>query len=95
MEERDSTHAAKAYKPAVEIAEEEAINTVLATNEYHLTRARVNQDLVNIGIGITKTSFNPAEGIVVDYVDPCLLCMVLHRRSLILKTSIISEKLNL
>jgi hypothetical protein len=43
---------------------------VLATNEYHLTRARVNQDLVNIGIGITKTSFNPAEGIVVDYVDP-------------------------
>ena len=33
-------------------------------------RARVNQDLVNIGIGVTKTSFNPAEGIVVDYVDP-------------------------
>jgi len=69
MEERD-LHMQLKYKPAVEIAEEEAINTVLATNEYHLTRARVNQDLVNIGIGITKTSFNPAEGIVVDYVDP-------------------------
>jgi hypothetical protein len=69
MEERD-LHMQLAYKPAIEIAEEEAINTVLATNEYHLTRARVNQDLVNIGIGITKTSFNPAEGIVVDYVDP-------------------------
>jgi len=68
-EERD-LHMQLAYKPAIEIAEEEAINTVLATNEYHLTRARVNQDLVNIGIGITKTSFNPAEGIVVDYVDP-------------------------
>ena len=69
MEERD-LHMQLKYKPAVEIAEEEAINTVLATNEFDLTRARVNQDLVNIGIGITKTTFNPAEGIVVDYVDP-------------------------
>jgi hypothetical protein len=69
MEERD-LHMQLKYKPAVEIAEEEAINTVLATNEFDLIRARVNQDLVNIGIGITKTSFNPAEGIVIDYVDP-------------------------
>tara|TARA_R110001599_G_scaffold1835_1_gene9156 strand:+ start:29 stop:2440 length:2412 start_codon:yes stop_codon:yes gene_type:complete len=69
MEERD-LHMQLKYKPAIEIAEEEAINTVLAANEYHLTKARVDQDLVNIGIGITKTSFNPAEGIVVDYVDP-------------------------
>jgi len=69
MEERD-LHMQLKYKPAIEIAEEEAINTILATNEFDLTRARVNQDLVNIGIGITKTSFNPAEGIVVDYVDP-------------------------
>ena len=63
-------HMQLKYKPAIEIAEEEAINTVLATNEFDLTKARVNQDLVNIGIGITKTSFNPAEGIVVKYVDP-------------------------
>ena len=69
LEERD-LHMQLRYKPAIEIAEEEAINTVLATNEFDLTRARVNQDLVNIGIGITKTTFNPAEGIVVDYVDP-------------------------
>ena len=69
LEERD-LHMQLRYKPAIEIAEEEAINTVLATNEFDLTRARVNQDLVNIGIGITKTSFNTAEGIVVDYVDP-------------------------
>jgi len=60
MEERD-LHMQLKYKPAIEIAEEEAINTILATNEFDLTRARVNQDLVNIGIGITKTSFNPAE----------------------------------
>ena len=63
-------HMQLKYKPAIEIAEEEAINTVLATNEFDLTKARVNQDLVNIGIGITKTSFNTAEGIVVKYVDP-------------------------
>lgn len=69
IEERD-LHMQLNYKQAIEIAEEEAINTVLATNEFDLTKARVNQDLVNIGIGITKTSFNPAEGIVVDYVDP-------------------------
>ena len=69
LEERD-LHMQLSYKPAIEIAEEEAINTVLATNEFNLTKARVNQDLVNIGIGITKTSFNTAEGIVVDYVDP-------------------------
>ena len=69
IEERD-LHMQLSYKQAIEIAEEEAINTVLATNEFDLIRARVNQDLVNIGIGITKTSFNPAEGIVVDYVDP-------------------------
>ena len=69
LEERD-LHMQLSYKQAIEIAEEEAINTVLATNEFDLTKARVNQDLVNIGIGITKTSFNPAEGIVVKYVDP-------------------------
>ena len=69
IEERD-LYMQLTYKQAIEIAEEEAINTVLATNEFDLTKSRVNQDLVNIGIGITKTSFNPAEGIVVDYVDP-------------------------
>jgi hypothetical protein len=69
LEERD-LHMQLSYKQAIEIAEEEAVSTVLATNEFDLTKARVNQDLVNIGIGITKTSFNTAEGIVVDYVDP-------------------------
>jgi hypothetical protein len=69
IEERD-LYMQLTYKQAIEIAEEEAINTVLATNEFDLTKSRVNQDLVNIGIGITKTSFNPAEGVVVDYVDP-------------------------
>ena len=69
LEERD-LHMQLSYKQAIEIAEEEAINTYLSINEFDTIKAQVDQDLVNIGIGITKTTFNPAEGIVVDYVDP-------------------------
>ena len=57
-------------KMAIEIAEEEAINTVLDQNKFDNIKERVDQDLVNIGIGITKTSFNKSQGLVVDYVDP-------------------------
>ena len=57
-------------KMAIEIAEEEAISTVFAANKFDNIKERVDQDLVNIGIGITKTSFNKSEGLVLDYVDP-------------------------
>ena len=57
-------------KMAIEVAEEEAINTILDTNKFDNIKERVDQDLVNIGIGITKTSFNKAEGIKITYVDP-------------------------
>jgi hypothetical protein len=43
---------------------------VLDQNKFDNTKERVDQDLVNIGIGITKTSFNKSQGLVVDYVDP-------------------------
>lgn len=58
------------YKQSVEIAEEELINNTLAYNKYELIRRRLNYDLTVLGIGAIKTSFNKAEGIVVDYVDP-------------------------
>ena len=61
------------YKQSVEIAEEEVINTVLAFNKYHLINKRVNEDIVTIGIGALKTTFNKAEGVIVDYVDPANL----------------------
>jgi hypothetical protein len=61
------------YKQSVEIAEEELINNTLDRNRYELTRRRVNEDLVILGIGCSKTSFNKAEGITVDYVDPARL----------------------
>jgi len=57
-------------KQNVEIAEEEVINNVLAFNKYEQTKKRLAHDLTTIGIGAVKTSFNKAEGIVTDYVDP-------------------------
>ena len=65
-----SLHMQLDYKQNIEIAQEEIINNVLDNNKYILTKRRLNYDLATIGIGVTKTSFNKAEGIVIDYVDP-------------------------
>ena len=66
-------HMQLSYKQSVEIAEEEAISSVLAQNKYDLTRRRLNMDLAVCGIAAAKTSFNTAEGITVDYVDPAYM----------------------
>ena len=66
-------HMQLSYKQSIEIAEEEAISTVLAQNKYDLIRRRINMDLTTIGIGATKTNFNLAEGVTVDYVDPAYM----------------------
>ena len=58
------------YKPAIEIAEEEAINTLMAENHYNDIRSRVDYDLATIGIGITKHEFLKGAGVKLDYVDP-------------------------
>ena len=63
-------HMQLSYKQSIEIAEEEAISSVLAQNKYDLTRKRLNMDLTVLGIAIAKTGFNTAEGVTVDYVDP-------------------------
>ena len=63
-------HMQLSYKQSVEIAEEEAIASVLAQNKFDLTRRRLNMDLTVLGMAVAKTSFNTAEGITVDYVDP-------------------------
>ncbi len=66
-------HMQLSYKQAVELAEEQAINTVLDGNNYDLTRRRVNYDLVTLGIGASKTTFCKSSGIKIDYVDPANL----------------------
>ena len=66
-------HMQLTYKQAVEIAEEQALNVLLEGNDYDLIKKRFYYDLAVLGIGAVKTTFNPSEGVVVDYVDPANL----------------------
>ena len=61
------------YKQAIEIAEEQALTTLLSGNRYDLTKRRFYYDLTVLGIGAVKTSFNTSEGVTIDYVDPANL----------------------
>jgi hypothetical protein len=72
-EEELSVHMQLNYKQSVEIAEEEALSSVLAFNKYDLINKRIVEDIVTIGIGAVKTEFNKAEGVIVKYVDPANL----------------------
>jgi len=63
-------HLQLSYKQSIEIAEEEAIDTILYKNKYEYTRKRLNEDLTVIGIAAVKTTWNKAEGVKIDYVDP-------------------------
>jgi hypothetical protein len=58
------------YKPAIEIAEEEAINTILDQNKYNETRKRIDYDIATLGIGVAKHMFLPGAGVKIEYVDP-------------------------
>ena len=66
-------HMQLSYKQAVEVAEEQAIQTLLDGNNYDLTKKRIIYDLSVIGIGAVKNRFSKSEGVVVDYVDPANL----------------------
>ena len=72
-EEELELHMQLSYKQAVELAEEQAINTLFNANDYDLVRRRVLHDLTVLGIGATKTNFNYADGVTIDYVDPANL----------------------
>jgi len=58
------------YKPAIEIAEETAINTIFEANHYDDIRKRVDYDQTVIGIGIAKHEFLKGDGVRISYVDP-------------------------
>jgi len=72
-EEELALHMQLSYKQAVEIAEEQAINTLLDGNKFELIKKRFYYDLTVLGIGATKTGFNTSEGVTIDYVDPANL----------------------
>ena len=58
------------YKPAIEIAEEEAISTVLEENDFYHLRKRMDYDITVLGLSIVKHEFLINSGIEVSYVDP-------------------------
>lgn len=58
------------YKPAIEIAEEEAINTIFDENKYDDIRKRLDYDTTVLGIAIAKHEFLLGEGVKISYVDP-------------------------
>ena len=66
-------HMQLTYKQSIELAEEQALNVLMAGNDYELVKKRFYYDLATIGIGATKTTFNTSEGVVIDYVDPANL----------------------
>ncbi len=68
-----SLHMQLDYKQSIEIAEEEAINQVLAKNKFNEVRKRFNYDLTVLGIGAVKTNWNKANGVKVEYCDPANL----------------------
>jgi len=58
------------YKPAIEIAEEEAIDTMFAENHYDDIRKQIDYDATVIGISVAKHEFLPGAGVQISYVDP-------------------------
>tara|TARA_R100001460_G_scaffold45813_3_gene83132 strand:- start:122 stop:2539 length:2418 start_codon:yes stop_codon:yes gene_type:complete len=69
-EEELNLHMQLNYKQSIEIAQEQAINNVFELNKYNLLKKRVDYDIAVLGMGCVKNSFNTAEGIKIQYVDP-------------------------
>ena len=69
-QEELNLHMQLNYKQAVELAEEQAVESLLDGSNYDLIRRRVIYDLTVLGIGCVKTSFNWSDGATVEYVDP-------------------------
>ena len=69
-EDELAVHMQLDYKQSIELAEEQAINTIFDDNKYELTKKRLYYDLTTIGIAAVKSNFTQAEGVKVEYVDP-------------------------
>lgn len=69
-EQELNLHMQLNYKPAIEIAEEEAINTVFDMNKFPNLKRRLAGDQVDIGISVAKHRFAYGEGVKLEYVDP-------------------------
>ena len=62
-EEELALHMQLNYKQAVELAEEQAINTLFEGNKYELIKKRFYYDIAVLGIGAAKCSFDTSRGV--------------------------------
>ena len=58
------------YKPAIEIAEETAINTIFDANHYDDIRKQLDYDQTVLGVAMAKHEFLKGDGVRLSYVDP-------------------------
>ena len=63
-------HMKLQYKPAIEIAVEQALKYTLELNEYDETQKMLLKDLVEIGVAALHHRTDPVKGIVAEYRDP-------------------------
>jgi len=65
-----SLHMQLNYKPAIEIAEEEAVSVLFSENQYDDLRKRLDYDATVLGVEFAKHEFLKGHGIKLSYVDP-------------------------
>jgi len=62
------------YKPAIEIAEEEALDTLMEQNHYKSRiQKQLNYDMMVLGTAFCKHEFRLGSGVSIEYVDPAAL----------------------
>jgi len=71
------------YKPAIEIAEEEAINTIFDENHYQDIRKRLDYDMTVLGIAVAKHEFLLGSGRKGIVCGPCQRGIQLYRGPLL------------
>jgi hypothetical protein len=74
-------HMKLKYKPAIEIAIEQALKYTLELNEYDETQKRLIKDLVEIGVAALHHRTDPTKGIIAEYRDPADMCWAYPTKS--------------
>jgi len=69
-QEEIDLHMKLKYKPAIEIATEEALSFTLECNDYSDIQSDVIKDITEIGLGAIKHKTDRSKGICIEYVDP-------------------------
>tara|TARA_R100000789_G_scaffold100629_1_gene112514 strand:+ start:22025 stop:24502 length:2478 start_codon:yes stop_codon:yes gene_type:complete len=68
--ERDLNMMKMDYKPKIEVAQELAIENVFKHQKFEMIKDKVDEDLVDLGIGVVWHHTDNREGIKMKYIDP-------------------------